>query len=109
MGEPTGAELIAAERQRQIHEEGWTPEHDARHRGFELSRAARVYAIEAQRVARQGPCFTLTEWEAREYGWPEGWEFKGGGASPGDAIHHLVRAGALIAAEIDRLQGERRG
>ena len=27
----TGAELIAAERRRQIEDEGWTPEHDVEH------------------------------------------------------------------------------
>lgn len=40
----TGADLIAAERQRQVEVEDWTPEYDARHRTGELARAAGCYA-----------------------------------------------------------------
>lgn len=35
----TGIERIAAERRRQIGEEGWTPEHDAQHVNGELAEA----------------------------------------------------------------------
>ena len=36
----SGADLIAAERRRQIEAEGWTPEHDAEHGGESLAIAA---------------------------------------------------------------------
>lgn len=42
-----GAELIAAERRRQIEQEGWTPEHDDQHSGGELATAGAVYATPA--------------------------------------------------------------
>jgi len=80
----TGIDLIAAERQRQINVEGWTPEHDDGHTQGELARAAAVYAV---------PDLHDDWWP-----WDDGWY------RPGDPIRELVKAGALIAAEIDRLQ-----
>ena len=85
----TGAELIAAERQRQIGAEGWTAEHDDEHRGGELARAAIAYAIHAY--------FPYSA--SVDYHWP--WRTR---IKPGSQISDLVKAGALIAAEIDRLQ-----
>ncbi|WP_373400076.1 hypothetical protein V8V91_10940 [Algoriphagus halophilus] len=41
----TGIELIAEERQRQIEKEGWTSEHDAKHKNGELAHAAATYAM----------------------------------------------------------------
>lgn len=41
----TGIELIAEERQRQITEEGWTPEHDINHTNGQLASAAACYAM----------------------------------------------------------------
>ena len=40
----TGIELISKERQRQIEEEGWTPEHDNQHTEGELALVAALYA-----------------------------------------------------------------
>lgn len=83
-----GAILIMQERERQISKEGWTPEHDDQHRLCELARAAREYA----RPYINGST-------------PEqpGWPFRGGWKPSDDRIKNLVKAGALIAAEIDRL------
>ena len=39
----TGVELIAAERNRQIHVKGWTDEHDDQYKNGELSLGARCY------------------------------------------------------------------
>lgn len=95
-----GVELIAAERQRQIDQEGWTPEHDDGHLKGELAAAAVCYADEAF-VQSYEP------WSRREdaiapCGWPfdtlDFWK------PSDDPIRNLVKAGALIAAEIDRLQ-----
>lgn len=86
----TGVELIAAERERQIKEEGWTPEHDAQHTNGELAKAAVCYALPDR----------LPEVIPLVWPWREEW-FK---AVPDDRIRELSKAGALIAAEIDRLQ-----
>ena len=81
----TGAQLIARERQRQIDEEGWTPEHDDRHNDGALAHAAAVYASDRVDIQDVWP-------------WPdEPPKMKG-------EQQNLIRAGALIAAELDRLQ-----
>ena len=95
-----GVELIAAERQRQIDVEGWSLKHDDDHFKGELAAAAVCYADEAF-VQSYEP------WSRRidaiaPHGWPfdslEFWK------PSDDPIRNLVKAGALIAAEIDRLQ-----
>jgi len=90
----SGVVLITAERQRQIDVEGWTPEHDDEHSSSELNRAARFYAKKAQYPE------SYTDVKA-PMGWP--WDTEWWKPSP-DPIRNLVKAGALIAAEIDRLQ-----
>jgi hypothetical protein len=90
-GEMAGAELIAAERERQVSAEGWTPEHDDQHTRGELAKAAGVYAMPAN-----------ASW--KEVAWP--WEpesFKHKPPTREGRIRELTKAGALIAAEIDRL------
>lgn len=84
-----GAELIAAERERQVSEEGWSPEHDDDHADGSLRRAAICYA----RLELGGGWDVPNDWPWE----PESWK-------PRDDITCLVKAGALIAAEIDRLQ-----
>lgn len=85
----TGAELIADERQRQMDVEGWTPEHDDEHDMGELAYAAACYASYAGERRERSPAF---------------WPFANTDWKPGEAIRDLAKAGALIAAEIDRLQ-----
>jgi hypothetical protein len=82
-----GAKLIAAERQRQIDVEGWTPAHDAAHNAGDLARAAACYALPAT-------------WRSANI-WP--WDLRWWKPSHEDRLRELVKAGALIAAEIDRL------
>ena len=84
-----GCELIAQERERQIAKEGWTPEHDAQHDMGQLVDAARCYCGAFHANATMSSAWP---WDA------EWWK-------PKDRIRNLVRAGALIAAEIDRIQG----
>lgn len=93
----SGIELIAAERQRQIGEEGWTPEHDALHGTEELAVAAALYALpDRDRPMRmRDPAGVPRTWP-----WGDSW-WK---PCPDDRVRELVKAGALIAAEIDRLQ-----
>lgn len=97
----TGAELIAEERKRQIEEEGWTAEHDDGHEDGELAIAAACYALDS--VQTNQVCMPDEEVGPGMIYWP--WEkkyFKP--TSPDDDVRQLAKAGALIAAEIDRLQ-----
>lgn len=106
----TGIEQIADERARQTAVEGWDARHDDEHDGRSLARAGMCYVqhyVERAWLLQQGPgSFDIgadpdnykTDSEPDEWPWePEAWK-------PKDAIRDLVRAGALIAAEIDRLQ-----
>ena len=85
-----GAELIAAERLRQVTAEGWTPEHDAEHTDGSMVRAAVCYASYGQKASAPYPLWP----------WADSWW-----KPSDDPIKNLVRAGALIAAEIDRIDG----
>jgi hypothetical protein len=87
----TGIELIAAERKRQIKEEGWTAEHDDQHKDGELAKAAASYAY-----PHEGGFFSR---RAALWPWADEW-YK---PNPDNRIRELEKAGALIAAEIDRL------
>jgi hypothetical protein len=93
-----GARLIAAERQRQISQEGWTPEHDDEHDQGELAGAAVCYVLHA--LQQDDPYFEDDEpWPIPQWPWAVSyWK------PSDDPIRNLVKAGALIAAEIDRLQ-----
>lgn len=90
----TGAELIAAERQRQIDVEGYPREHDAFHRHADL-------AVNAARLAVDGTdANVIDQIERSDWGLPA--------KHRGNRVRQLVIAGALIAAEIDRLRSEGR-
>jgi len=98
-----GAMLIAKERSRQVEEEGWTDKHDDGHTTGDLARAGACYAFDyIGEVYNDEGCDQV----GGDF-WP--W---GGGTmrtmpemktSPDNAIRQLTKAGALIAAEIDRL------
>lgn len=109
---PSGIELIAAERQRQIEKEGWTAEHDEQHAYGELAMAAALYASPKQlyEMSRDGS-WTVTFsdpwpwWDEKEG--PRGGSFTVPAwdkRKKHNRLRRLVIAGALIAAEIDRLQ-----
>ncbi len=103
----TGAQLIARERERQQSVEGWTPEHDDQHVKGQLALAAISYAapdyskiaIHEGGIQFSHPWPFLTRLTRYEEEWVQGHP-----KTKGDRLHDLVRAGALIAAEIDRLQ-----
>ena len=94
----TGSQLIAEERERQIKEEGFIPEEDKIYINVELSNAAVCYIASSQATIMRGivcsDVVNLWPWE------PNWWK------PSKDPIRDLVKAGALIAAEIDRLQKE---
>ena len=95
-----GAKLIAAERKRQFDDEGWSPSHDAGHVFSELNRAAQCYA----EAAREVTCGTAMQLVKRI---PDAWPWEPCWWKPSDdPVRNLVKAGALLAAEIDRLQAK---
>jgi hypothetical protein len=73
--------------------EGWTPEHDDEHDDGSMAAAAAAYALAGHPAVGLASAEKL--WEAA--GWDTSW-FR-----PKDIRRNLVRAGALILAEIDRL------
>lgn len=87
----TGIELIAEERKRQMEGEGWTAEMDGQQNSGQLARAAISYIIYGLGQDEEGESF-------------EGWPWRVESWKPKDHIRNLIRAGAMIAAEIDRLQ-----
>ena len=87
----TAARDVLAERARQISAEGWTPEHDDQHVDGEMAQASGCYALNAagwKTEALRG-CWPIK--------WMAAW-FK-----PTTPRRDLVKAGALIIAEIERL------
>ena len=95
---------IAAERRRQIEEEGWTHEHDDVHGNEELASAAVCYALprhlHGDFLLRSRNAPRPTSIRAEVWPWTRAWW------KPKDRRRDLVRAGALIVAEIDRLDRE---
>lgn len=98
-----GVERIAAERRRQVDAEGWTNEHDDEHNDAELASAASCYLQEASSAIWMGRGDCPVPGSA-----PEEWPWDPAWWKPSeDPIRNLEKAGALIAAEIDRLLRER--
>lgn len=89
---------IAAERRRQIEEEGWTAEHDDQHPDGEMAQAAACYATHRRPV---GVVVRGTEGGSM-YGWLR-WPWHWSWWKPKNPRRDLIRAGALIVAEIERL------
>lgn len=107
----TGIELIAAERARQTDKIGYKPEDDARHENAELALAACAYALPYEteiKLASWSPglsadmLFKLRGWELWPWG-PRFYRAPSIGQSREERVRQLSKAGALIAAEIDRL------
>ncbi|HGJ9111016.1 TPA: hypothetical protein ACJYBD_002883 [Pseudomonas aeruginosa] len=81
---------VQAERRRQITAEGWTPEHDDKHETGALASAAGCYAMFSLAYPAGDP----------SHFWP--WDKSWWKPSP-DGRRNMVKAGALILAEIERL------
>lgn len=89
---------VLAERERQKAVEGWTEAHDDGHANESLAQAAACYAMPdpalRQVGAGRGMKFVPMQWPSS---WSSTWW------KPKDRRRDLVRAGALILAEIERL------
>lgn len=115
-----GCDLIKAERMRQLDKLKWSHEHDDAHVGSELAIVAACYAMPERALVcestEDGTHFAFVDpfplgWDdAREDEWIDEpthakklltWEVK--------RIRLLEKAGALIAAEIDRLLRKQEG
>lgn len=84
-----GAQMIVDERTRQVEKEGYTAEHDQGHENHELAVAARCYVDEFMGHGNRVPAV-----------WP--WADEFWKPDEIDVVRNLVKAGALIAAQIDK-------
>ena len=101
MKESYGAMLIAKERSRQVEEEGFT-EKDDDMQGGNLAVAGACYALNvAARISVLDKSWRVAYERERLHLWP--WAFECWKPTFNDPIRELTKAGALIAAEIDRL------
>jgi hypothetical protein len=109
MKKNNGIGIIAEERIRQIEKEGWTFEHDDCHTHGQLAQCAAAYAyphdsillfrgdLHNEEESFVKLCITRTSL------YPKSWSAYWWKPSPENRIKELAKAGALIAAEIDRL------
>jgi len=108
----TGIELITEERQKQINN-GYDANHDSQHDFRELINASRTYIDAAVLTTKSKEIGNSDEasvswhkynepfeWKYLKLRWP--WEEKS--FKPTTPLEDLIKAGALIAAAIDRLQ-----
>lgn len=101
---------VLAERQRQKSQEGWTPEHDDEHANGSMALAAACYAMfasvsDSQRQVTDLPAELAKDGNAVPgwMAWLEIWPWDRKWWKPKNPRRDLVRAGALILAEIERL------
>lgn len=83
-------EDVINERERQIAVEGWAPAHDDRYQAGELPRAAACYALHGCAPQQDDGCSSQ-------------WPFPAAWWKPGAPRRNLVKAAALLIAEIERL------
>lgn len=88
---------LVLERRRQVEVEGWSADHDDGHDDGALAHAAACYAVGSNRLSVNGPSGPAFLWPWR----PEWWK-------PRDQRRNLVRAGALVIAELERLDRQER-
>lgn len=90
--DPVAWSDVLDERCRQVNSEGWTPEHDDAHENGELASAASCYVLysHADETSKKLHC---------PFGWP--WDYAWW--KPTTPRRDLVKAAALLLAEIERL------
>jgi hypothetical protein len=94
LSEETAVQEVVAERRRQVEAEGWTAEHDDQHGRGELLAAAICYLHRR----REQDMFGRYETSA-----PAAWPWTLNWWKPTNRRRDLVKAGALILAEIERI------
>jgi hypothetical protein len=113
----TGIGLIASERQRQVTDLGWDDLHDQEHTEGELAIVAAIYAVQGLKGIRvlqycrtvSAPKIDGLETESNDRvfagieAWPKTWHEDHDSRNRGTRVRKLAKAGALIAAEIDRI------
>ncbi|MCG7550902.1 hypothetical protein [Pseudoalteromonas sp. Of7M-16] len=102
----SGVALIAKERSRQISEEGYTSTHDDKYEKGSLVMAAIVYATTAVSSSHMRDNFrekASKNEPIQHFPW-QSKHLKVGDNSYASRIKELTKSGALIAAEIDKLQ-----
>jgi len=82
---------VVAERRRQIQKEGWSPEHDDAYERGEMAGAAACYALTNVGHWAAGPAID------QFWPWDEAWW------KPSGNRRNLVKAAALLLAEIERI------
>jgi len=82
---------VAAERRRQIEVEGWTPKHDDAHDASEMALAAAAYILFGK--GSHNPQATAPSM----WPWAQSWW------KPKDRRRDLIRALALLTAEVERI------
>jgi hypothetical protein len=88
-------QAVIAERYRQIEAEGWSAEHDDAHAPGDLAKAGAVYAT-----------WSYAPLSGRRP--PRGWPWARHWWKPADTRRNLVKAAALVLAEIEKLDRARR-
>lgn len=91
---------VIAERQRQVSAEGWTPEHDDQYEHGQLAGAASCYARHVNArgwIFNTDPGSYQAESESTNWPWHHEWW------KPTSPRRDLLKAGALILAEIERI------
>lgn len=108
MGERDGVTRIAEERRRQVEKLGWSASHDDAHEG-DLALVASLYAASAAGETLYAE-YPFANGKSFSDPWPQSWvdarPYDGNvlrEPTTDEAIRLLEKAGALIAAEIDRL------
>ncbi len=86
---------VIDERRRQVQQEGWDESHDDQHLTGEMATAAACYAMSPEE--RDGRLEVGTTVLENYWSWDWSWW------KPTDRRRDLVKAGALVLAEIERL------
>ena len=97
---------VLAERRRQVEAEGFTTEHDDEHTDGDIARAAATYAMAGAMQTSYLRMHFLGEWANGGFSkvrsqWPDRWDWAW--FKPTNPRRDLVKAAALILAEIERL------
>lgn len=89
---------VLAERRRQVEAEGWTLEHDDAHSSGEMARAAAAYTFGVSELGGAVRCGKHSlPWRTKIWPWDRKWW------KPSSRRHNLVKAAALLIAEIERI------